>query len=419
MSLRFPSVIPRHAVDSSDWGDWKWQFKNSLKTQDEFASYFELSLEEQEGFRLSQDIFRAQTTPYYASIASRANPLDPVRLILMPRSEEALSRHQEMLDPLGERKPENHKTARVLHRYSDRVLFLLTDLCSVYCRYCTRKHFTANDNAVVSGREFQEAIDYISRHPGIREVIFSGGDPLTVSDGILERALSAVRKIPHIEVIRVHSRMPVVAPMRITDDLVRIFQKNKPVYLITHFNHPDEITAESASAVEKLVDHGVPVLNQMVLLNGINNHPALIQALSRRLLYLRVKPYYMFQCDPSEGSDHLRTSIEDSLQIQRELWGHLSGLAMPTYIVDLPNGGGKTAMTPNFETGRDGNQRFFTGWDGVSATYTSPTEIRKPWNAEKYIAEWELLKNAKTAATSSASDHAIDQQQQDRAADRG
>lgn len=372
-----------------------WQFRKSLKSRTDFENYFKLSAEEQEGFAVSENIFRVQTTPYYASLASIENTHDPIRQMIMPLKDEALTGQQQMLDPLGERKSENHPAARIIHRYSDRLLFLLTDLCTTYCRYCTRKHFTAGDSATVNTKEYQEALSYIESHPGVREVIFSGGDPLTVSDNLLDRALSDVRRIPSVEVIRVHTRMPVVAPMRITDELVRIFKKNKPVYLITHFNHPQEITAEAAMAVEKLVDNGVPVLNQMVLLNGINNHPAIIQALSRRLLYLRVKPYYMFQCDPSEGTDHLRTSIEDSLEIQRELWGHLSGLAMPSYIVDIPNGGGKASLTPNFQTSHEGPIRHYKGWDGIDAQYVSPLVIKKPIDAENYIEEWEKLKNGK------------------------
>jgi lysine 2,3-aminomutase len=191
--------------------------------------------------------------------------------------------------------------------------------------------------------------------------------------------------------------MPVVAPMRITDELVRIIKKNKPVFLMTHFNHPRELTYEAAEAVEKLVDNGIPVMNQMVLLNGINNHAAVVQALSRRLVYLRAKPYYMFQCDPSIGTDYLRTTIEDSLSIQKELWGHLSGLAMPNLSVDIPNGGGKAYYVPHFETHADERGRTYVGWDGVSSTYINPDPqtIVKPIDAELYFEEWERLKNAK------------------------
>lgn len=397
MNLRFLPVVPRVESDVNQWNDWRWQFRMSLKSAEEFSKYFLLTPDELQGFANQKQIFRAQTTPYYASLASHDNPLDPIRLILMPRVEETQSLHQEMRDPLGESKPHNNPVERIVHRYSDRVLFLVTDLCSVYCRYCTRKHFTANDHAFIRNKEYENAISYIRSHTGIREVILSGGDPLTISDSHLERVLADVRAIEHVEIIRIHTRMPVVAPMRITDDVVKIIKKHKPVYLITHFNHPREITADAAMAVEKLVDNGIPVLNQMVLLNGVNNHAAIVQALSRRLLYLRVKPYYMFQCDPSLGSDHLRTSIDDSLNIQRELWGHLSGLAMPTYIVDIPEGGGKAALTPDFQISHQESVRRFRGWDGVEAEYRSPSRHRLPVDVESYLGEWNSLKNSKSS----------------------
>jgi len=300
-----------------------------------------------------------------------------------------------MLDPLGERK--NNPAPRIIHRYPDRVLFLITDICSVYCRYCTRKHFTGQEQAFVKSDEYQEALKYIQSHPGIREVILSGGDPLTVSDAQLDRTLYDLRKIEHVEIIRIGTRMPVVCPMRITEDLVKILRKHKPVFLMSHFNHPREVTAEAAAAVELFVDHGIPVMNQMVLLNGVNNHPAIVQALSRRLLFLRAKPYYMFQCDPSHGTDHLRTSIEDSLEIQKELWGNLSGLAMPNLSVDIPDGGGKAYYVPSFETSRSEERREYRGWDGVEAEYINPAanKIVKPLDAEMYLEEWEQLKRAK------------------------
>ena len=291
----------------------------------------------------------------------------------------------------------NNPVPRIIHRYSDRVLFLITDICSVYCRYCTRKHFTATDQAFIKNDEYENALNYIRKHTGLREIILSGGDPLTISDGQLDRVLFDLRKIEHVEIIRIGTRMPVVAPQRITDNLVRIIRSHKPVFMMTHFNHPRELTSESAAAIEKCVDGGIPVMNQMVLLNGVNNHAAIVQALSRRLLFLRAKPYYMFQCDPSIGTDYLRTSIDDSLEIQKELWGHLSGLAMPTLSVDIPNGGGKMYYTPDFETQSGPDQRNFVGWDGVSAQYVNPKAetIVKPLDYEIYLPEWEQLKNSK------------------------
>lgn len=392
VKFHFPkSPKPEHIAES-DWNNWTWQLRHSLKSQSDFEKVFELSQDEQEAFAGGKEIFNIRTTPYYASLAGGAG--DSIRQILMPHRYEVEEGSQQMLDPLGERK--NNPTPRIIHRYSDRVLFLITDICSVYCRFCTRKHFTGQEQAFIRQDEYDKALAYIRSHPGIREVILSGGDPLTVSDGQLDRVLGDLRAIEHIEIIRIGTRMPVVCPMRVTEDLVKILKKHKPVFLMSHFNHPRELTAEAVEAVERFVDNGVPVMNQMVLLNGINNHPAIIQALNRRLLYLRVKPYYMFQCDPSVGTDHLRTSIEDSLAIQKELWGHLSGLAMPNLSVDIPNGGGKTYLVPDFQVSQDGLTRNYVGWDGVQAQYVSPSQdkIKKP-DASHYEAEWFELKNSK------------------------
>ncbi|MGE5087445.1 MAG: KamA family radical SAM protein [Bacillota bacterium] len=392
MKLHFPkSPKPAHIAES-DWNNWTWQLRHSLKTMADFEKYFVLSENEKAAFSEGKELFNIRTTPYYAILASEGN--ESIRQILMPQKFEIEEGSQQMLDPLGERK--NNPTPRVIHRYSDRVLFLITDICSVYCRFCTRKHFTGQEQAFIRHEEYQQALAYIKSHTGIREVILSGGDPLTVSDAQLDRVLGDLRAIDHVEIIRIGSRMPVVCPMRITDDLVKILKKHKPVFLMSHFNHPNELTEEAAVALERLVDNGVPVMNQMVLLNGINNHAALVQALNRRLLFLRVKPYYMFQCDPSQGTDHLRTSIEDSLEIQKELWGHLSGLAMPNLSVDIPDGGGKTYLVPNFETSREGNVRTYVGWDGVQAQYVSPSgdKIKKP-QLHGYLEEWESLKAGK------------------------
>ncbi len=397
----FTPSMKSDAIAYSDWTDWTWQLRHSLKSEADFSRYFELHESEINVFRQGADsakqIFNVRTTPYYASLACKTNVMDPLRRILVPHEKELFDAAQAMLDPLGERKSKNNPVPRIIHRYSDRVLFLITDICSVYCRYCTRKHFTGTDQAFIKNFDYENAINYIKKTTGLREVILSGGDPLTVSDNQLDRVLSDLRKIDHVEIIRIGSRMPVVAPMRVTDDLVRIIKQAKPVFLMTHFNHPRELTAEAAEAIEKFVDNGIPVMNQMVLLNGVNNHPAIVQALSRRLLYLRAKPYYMFQCDPSVGTDYLRTTIEDSLQIQKELWGHLSGLAMPTLSLDIPDGGGKIYYTPQFEKSVTLKSRTYEGWDGVQAEYINPDplEIKKPLDYELYMDEWLQLKAAK------------------------
>ncbi|HEY8272214.1 MAG TPA: KamA family radical SAM protein [Pseudobdellovibrionaceae bacterium] len=394
MKLHFNRAPRPDAILLSDWNRWTWQLQKSLKSQLDFENAFALSAEESQIFQKGSEVFNIRTTPYYASLAG-AHPADPIRRIFMPNTLELGTPVQAMLDPLGERN--NNPAPRIIHRYPDRVLFLITDICSVYCRYCTRKHFTGQEQAFIKTDEYTQALNYIKTHPGIREVILSGGDPLTVSDVQLDRTLYDLRQIEHVEIIRLGTRMPVVCPMRVSEDLVKILRKHKPVFLMSHFNHPREITEEAAQALELFVDHGVPVMNQMVLLNGVNNHAAIVQALSRRLLYLRVKPYYMFQCDPSRGTDHLRTSIEDSLEIQKELWGNLSGLAMPTLSLDIPGGGGKTYYVPCYEVQSSPEKRSYRGWDGVDAEYVNPPQesIQKPLDTEIYLEEWRSLKSAK------------------------
>jgi len=406
-------------VSDENWLDWNWQMRASLKNEADFRQHFKLTPDEVAGFQGSSGdlkLFEVRTTPYYAALALGAtmastlgpaegrtvSAQDPIRKILMPRREELHRGTQAMLDPLGERL--NSPAPRLVHRYPDRVLFLVTDFCSVYCRFCTRKHFTGGEASFAKNSEYEAALSYLRQATGVREVILSGGDPLTLSDERLDRVLTDLRDIDHIEIIRIGTRMPVVCPMRVTEGLVRILKKAKPLFLMTHFNHPRELTAEAAGALERLVDNGIPVFNQMVLLNGVNNSAAIVAALSRRLLFLRVKPYYMFQCDPSFGTDHLRTSVEESLEIQAELWGKLSGLAMPNLSLDIPDGGGKAGLTPNFEiedlrtgTRETGVTRVFEGWDGVRSEYKSPplSQAIRPADEEVYDSEWKELCLAK------------------------
>jgi lysine 2,3-aminomutase len=327
---------------------------------------------------------------------SVSDPSDPLRMMTIPNRAEAFDEVQSQKDPLGERR--NQVGPRLIHRYSDRVLLWVTDTCGVYCRYCTRKHFTAQGLAAAKSDELEQAIGYIKDHKGIREVILSGGDPLTVSDEHLDTLMTRLREIEHIEILRIGSRMIVANPYRVTDRLVHILKAHQPVVFMSHFNHPKELTLEAYEALSRLVDGGIPVFNQMVLLNGVNNHPAIVHALSRKLLLARVKPYYMFQCDPSQGTDHLRTSVEQSLAIQKELWGHVSGLAMPNLALDIPSGGGKAAYVPNFEIEKTGDTRKFKGWDGVEAEYISPpmTNMKVPSDADVYLQEWQSIIESKS-----------------------
>lgn len=396
MKFNFPRTPRPNEVPEESWSTWSWQLQNAKKTREQFAQRFSLTPSEIRGFEEGKELFQVRATPYYLGLIRAQDEHDPIRRMIFPQAQELEMGAQAEFDPLGEKR--NSPVARILHRYPDRVLFLVTDLCSVYCRYCTRKHFTGQDQAMPKADEYARALDYIRTHPGIREVILSGGDPLTLGDKHLARILNDLRAIEHVEIIRVGTRMPVVCPMRVTPELVAILRAARPVYLMTHFNHPRELTAEAVAALELLVDHGIPVMNQMVLLNGVNNHPAIVQALARRLLFLRVKPYYMFQCDPSQGTDHLRTSVEESLEIQRELWGVLSGLAMPTLSLDIPNGGGKTTLAPNFLVEQAEGRRVYRGWDGVRGEYVNPDPAgrRLPTDWQEYDPEWQKTRDAKT-----------------------
>lgn len=368
MGLEFQNLGKPTEIESETWFNWSWQMRSGLKTHADFTKYFDLNEDEAKYFSQDKSLFKTQVTPYYAYLAKSA---PAIRRILIPTVAEFNSGLQQMKDPLGE---EAHSPAkRIVHRYPDRALFLVTDVCSVYCRFCTRKYFTGKEQSFVKSDEYNSALNYLKSNTQIKEVILSGGDPLTLSNNLLFKTLKDIRNISHIEIIRIGTRMPVVCPMRVDRELALGLREYGPVFIMSHFNHPKELTHEAANALGLFVDNGIPVFNQMVLLNGVNNHASIVRALSRRLLYLRVKPYYMFQCDPSLGTDHLRTSIEQSMAIQRELWGSLSGLAMPNLSLDIPGGGGKIGLVPNFITEKNDAGAKFTGWDGKPGEYINPT----------------------------------------------
>lgn len=374
MAFEFESVSKPKSILKKDWNDWKWQMRHMT-----------------EGFRDKKSPFLQGATPYYQRLCVQKPDLSA---IIHPSLNEESLGLQALKDPLGE---EDHSPfPRLIHRYPDRVLFLVTDTCSVYCRYCTRKRFTGKKHSLPLKKEREEIFSYIEKGKGIREVILSGGDALSLSDLFLESLLKRLREIPHIEIIRVASRMPAACPMRLTPSLIKILKRYQPLFLMTHFNHPFEITKEVSQALTRVADHGILMFNQMVLLKGINNHPSLIQALSRRLLYLRVKPYYMFQCDPSLGTDHFRTSLEDSLKLQKELSGKLSGLAMPTLSMDIPGGGGKVSFSPHFLKEKSEKEWSFEGFDGKKGVYKNPGDTqfkKKDLKDSPFLKEWELLKN--------------------------
>ena len=390
-------------ISQEEWKNWKWQLRNAIKTKEDYEKYFSLSVEEKSGFEKTN--FAVQSTPYYASLV-RSSAGQDLRKVILPLALENQAGVQSLKDPLGE---EQHSPQRhIIHRYPDRVIFLITDICPIYCRYCTRKRFTAQKGRLISKEEYQKALTYIQENKGIKEVILSGGDPFTLTDFVLDNTLQELRAIKHIEIIRIGSRMPAVCPFRFTNDCIQMIKKYKPVYIMSHFNHPAEITMESAEALNRLADNGIPVYNQMVLINGVNNHPAVVQALSRRLLFLRARPYYMFQCDPSLGTDHLRTSIENSQWIQKQLWGRLSGLAVPRLAVDLPGGGGKVELVPKSflkedveSSSKQVKSHFFKGWDGKDSVYRDPENMQEPQHIQPYLEEWQDILQQKYGASNS------------------
>ena len=374
MSIRASSFFtPDKFYDFSE--SWREQLKYALTSLKDFQERINLKQSEIDGFKLGKDLFNIQVTPYYFSLIDLNNSEDPIRKMIMPHKDELSFLENSQKDPLGENK--NRPTQRLIHRYPDRVLFLVTDMCGVYCRYCTRKHFTGQNQILPKKTEYEKAINYITSNSSIKEVILSGGDPLTLSNSRLDKILSALDKIKHVELIRVGSRMPAACPMRLDEGLLKILKRSKPVYLMSHFNHPQELSPYTIEKLKHFTTSGVPILNQMVLLNGINNHEALIYSLSRKLLSARVFPYYMFQCDPSPGTEHLKTSIDESLSIQKKLWGIASGLALPTLSVDIPSGGGKAYLTPDFIINKDSNSTTFKGFDGVVGEYKAPKVLKK------------------------------------------
>lgn len=388
MKFVFNPVHRPKNVLAKDWKNWKWQLRHAqIQWPPQQATK---SQDIKQDLKYKNIKFPEGTTPYYYRLIKQHPVLSR---IVKFSTKENMPGSQSMQDPLGE---EQHSlNPRLIHRYPDRVLFLVTDHCGVYCRYCTRKRFTGQRQSVISKQDQDKSLNYIQDHPGIREVILSGGDPLCLSDSILKNLLQKIRSIEHVEIIRIASRMPVVCPFRLSPELIRIFKAHQPLFLMTHFNHPLELSKEVQKAVTRVANAGILMFNQSVLLNQINNHPSIIQALMRRLLYLRIKPYYMFQCDPSEGSDHFRTTIENSKWIQKDLWGVLSGLALPNLSLDIPHGGGKVGLVPDFFIQKDKKSWQFKGWDFVQNTYVDPSSNQDIdlKHIQEYQQEYDLLKN--------------------------
>ncbi len=360
-------------ADVEKWQDWKWQIRHCITTIEQLESIAGLELTGKELDQLEKTIekFPLSVTPYYLSLIDNSDfRNDPVYLQAIPRPCELIKAPYDMIDPLSEDK--DSPAPYLTHRYPDRVLLHVSNLCSMYCRHCTRKRKVGDRDSIPSFEQLQPAIQYIREHEEIRDVLFSGGDPLMLEDNKLEQLLKTIREIPHVEIIRIGSRMPVVLPYRITDKLVTMLKKYQPIFLNTHFNHPRELTTVSRHALAQLADGGVVLGNQSVLLAGVNDCPRIMKRLFQKLLTARVRPYYLYQCDLSEGLTHFRTPVGKGIEIMESLIGHTSGLAVPTYVIDAPGGGGKIPIMPNYLISWSTNKVVLRNYEGIITTYKEP-----------------------------------------------
>jgi lysine 2,3-aminomutase len=367
-------------VTDEQWNNWHWQVKNRIESLEDLKKYITLSAEEEEGVKKTLETLRMAVTPYYFSLMDNNDPNCPVRKQAIPSIKEIHQAEADLLDPLHE--DEDSPVPGLTHRYPDRVLLLITDMCSMYCRHCTRRRFAgASDDAMPMDR-IDKAIEYIAKTPQVRDVLLSGGDALLVSDETLEYIISKLRAIPHVEIVRIGSRTPVVLPQRITPELVEMLKKYHPIWLNTHFNHPKEVTPESKKACELLANAGIPLGNQSVLLRGINDCVHVMKKLVHELVKMRVRPYYIYQCDLSMGLEHFRTPVSKGIEIIEGLRGHTSGYAVPTFVVDAPGGGGKTPVMPQYVISQAPHKVVLRNFEGVITTYTEPEEYHEECQCE-------------------------------------
>ncbi len=358
-------------VTDEQWNDWKWQTKHRIKKVEDLKQTLTLSDREEQMINDVLGRFRMAITPYYFTLINPERIDCPIRAQAIPFGNELNIGKYDLHDPLSE--DHDSPVPGLTHRYPDRVLFLITDMCSMYCRHCTRRRFAGMKDAEMTKTHIDLAIEYIADHPEINDVLLSGGDAFLVSDERIEYILEKLRAIDHIEVIRFGTRTPVVMPQRITDKLVNILKKYHPIWVNTHFNHPDEITQEAASAIDKLSFAGIPVGNQSVLLRGVNDCVHVMRRLVKKLIAIRVRPYYIYQCDLSMGIEHFRTPVSKGVEIIEGLRGHISGFAVPTFVVDAPGGGGKIPVMPNYVISSAPGKIVLRNYEGVITTYSEPT----------------------------------------------
>lgn len=372
-------------VTDEEWNDWHWQVKHRIQNAEDLQKYMPVSSKETNAIESVLKTFRMAVTPYYLTLI---NPLkgdkDPVYLQAIPQVEELHFGAHDLEDPLHE--DGDSVVPGLTHRYPDRVLFLITDMCSMYCRHCTRRRFAGQKDSGSKMDNVELALDYIRNHPEVNDIVLSGGDALLVKDSRLEYIISELRKIDHVGVIRIGTRTPVVMPQRITDDLVNMLKKYHPIWVNTHFNHYKELTPEAKLALDKLADAGIPLGNQSVLLRGVNDCVQVMKKLVKRLIQVRVRPYYIYQCDLSQGIEHFRTPVSKGIEIIESLRGHVSGLAVPTFVVDAPGGGGKIPVMPNYLISQAPGKTILRNYEGKIATYYGPTHYDNDCECEDCVA---------------------------------
>jgi lysine 2,3-aminomutase len=362
-----------HGSEISNWKDWRWHIRHTIQDIDTVETLLGIEFPDDTRKRLEETVerFPLRITPYYLSLVQADDHHnDPVFMQAFPSEMELIMERCDMEDPLAEDK--DSPAACITHRYPDRVLFLVSNVCAMYCRHCTRKRKVGDVDSIPNDREIREGIAYIADHPEIRDVLLSGGDPLMLPDERLDWILTELEAIPHVEVIRIGTRTPVVLPYRITDDLAAMLANHHPVWINTHFNHPREITTSSKQALAKLANAGIPLGNQSVLLAGVNDCPRIMKSLVHKLVQNRVRPYYMYQCDLSEGLAHFRTPVGKGIEIIESLIGHTSGFAVPTYVIDAPGGAGKIPIMPNYLISWSTNKVVLRNYEGVISTYREP-----------------------------------------------
>jgi lysine 2,3-aminomutase len=387
------TAFPQHNASADEWADWRWQMRHRVDDEATLARYVRLTAAERAAIEATAGVFRWTITPYYASLMDALDPACPIRQQVVPQRAEVEPDIVGVVDPLDEL---GHSPVKnLVHNYPDKVAFCVTSECAVYCRYCLRKRMVGDADFMMRKDELREGLAYIAATPAIRDVLLTGGDPLVFSDANLDWLLGALRAIPHVEVVRIGSRLPVVNPMRITDALCDVLRRHAPVWLNTHFNHPRELTREAAEAAARLAEAGVPVGNQTVLLAGINDDAQTLRTLSEGLVRMRVRPYYLYQAQLIGGTAHLRTPIETGMALMRQLRGHTSGFAVPTYVLDTPDG--KVPLTRDYVRGRAGDHVVMETTRGT--LWAEPNPLPPGYACEVTLPEIEMPPEAKTVPT--------------------